>query len=60
MGNSEIERVAIEHVMELEPDGRVPEDFHLTGAPYDVSSPPRQIEVKAFGGRRATRTNRAS
>ncbi|KAB1160983.1 DUF3883 domain-containing protein [Micromonospora sp. AMSO12t] len=51
MGNSEIERIAIEYVMELERrDGRVPEDVHLTGAPYDVSSPPRQIEVKAFGG----------
>ncbi|SCG69535.1 DUF3883 domain-containing protein [Micromonospora zamorensis] len=50
MGNSEIERIAIEYVMELERrNGRVPEDVHLTSAPYDVSSPPRQIEVKAFG-----------
>ncbi|MER7992020.1 DUF3883 domain-containing protein [Micromonospora chalcea] len=47
----ETERIAIEYVMELERrNGRVPEDVHLTGAPYDVSSPPRQIEVKAFGG----------
>ncbi|HEY0696881.1 MAG TPA: DUF3883 domain-containing protein [Micromonospora sp.] len=50
MGNTEVERIAIEFVMELERrDGRVPEDVHLTGAPYDVSSPPRLIEVKAFG-----------
>jgi hypothetical protein len=51
MNNSEIERMAIEYVMHLERcEGRVPEDVHLTRAPYDVSSPPRKIEVKAFGG----------
>jgi hypothetical protein len=50
MGNSETERTAIEYVMELERSaGRVPVDVHLKGAPYDVSSPPRKIEVKAFG-----------
>jgi hypothetical protein len=37
--------------MELEcAADRVPEDVHLKGLPYDVSSPPRKIEVKAFGG----------
>jgi Protein NO VEIN, C-terminal len=30
--------------------GREPEDVHLRGLPYDVSCPPRKIEVKAFGG----------
>jgi hypothetical protein len=51
MGNSEVERIAIEFVMDLERRaGRIPADVHLTGAPYDVSSPPRKIEVKAFGG----------
>jgi hypothetical protein len=51
MGNSEIERSAIDHVLDLERRaGRIPEDVHLRGFPYDVSSPPRKIEVKAFGG----------
>lgn len=51
MTNSETERVAIEHVMALERRaGRQPEDVHLRGHPYDISSPPRKIEVKAFGG----------
>ena len=51
MTNSETERVAIEHVMALERRaGRQPEDVHLQGYPYDISSPPRKIEVKAFGG----------
>ncbi|AEB42250.1 DUF3883 domain-containing protein [Micromonospora maris] len=51
MGGNEVERIAIEYVMQLEiRNGRVPEDVHLTKAPYDVSSPPRKIEVKAFGG----------
>ena len=50
MGNSETERRAIEHVMRLERQaGRHPEDVRLTDAPYDVASPPRKIEVKAFG-----------
>jgi hypothetical protein len=30
--------------------GRTPEDVHPKGAPDDVSSPPRKIEVKASGG----------
>ena len=51
MANTEIERAAIEHVLELERKaGREPVDVHLQGFPYDVSSPPRKIEVKAFGG----------
>ena len=50
MANSETERVAIEYVMALKcRAGRRPEDVHLHGFPYDVSSPPRKIEVKAFG-----------
>jgi hypothetical protein len=49
--NSEVERVAIEHVMALErAAGREPEDLHNQGKPYDIDSPPRKIEVKAFGG----------
>jgi hypothetical protein len=48
--NAEIERIAIEYVMDLERDaGREPQDVHLGGVPYDVLSPPRKIEVKAFG-----------
>jgi hypothetical protein len=51
MGNSETERVAIQHVLELErQSGRTPVDVHLDRLPYDISSPPRKIEVKAFGG----------
>jgi Domain of unknown function (DUF3883) len=30
--------------------GRKPEDVTRKGAPFDISSPPRKIEVKAFGG----------
>ena len=51
MANAETERAGIEYVMRLErAAGRQPEDVHLQGFPYDVSSPPRKIEVKAFGG----------
>jgi hypothetical protein len=51
LANAEIERAAIEYVLELERRaGREPVDVHLQGFPYDVSSPPRKIEVKAFGG----------
>lgn len=51
MSNSYTERLAIEHVMRLERDvGREPEDVSRQGAPYDIYSPPRKIEVKAFGG----------
>jgi hypothetical protein len=48
--NSEVEDKAIEHVMRLERDARrEPQDVRCQGAPYDISSPPRKIEVKAFG-----------
>lgn len=51
MINSEVERIAIEHVMGLERAAdRQPEDVHDRGLPYDIASPPRKIEVKAFGG----------
>jgi len=51
VANAETERLAIEHVMQLErAAGREPEDVSRRGAPYDISSPPRKIEVKAFGG----------
>jgi hypothetical protein len=51
MSNSETERIAIEHVMRLERiAGRSPKDVRLMQRPYDVASPPRKIEVKAFGG----------
>jgi hypothetical protein len=50
MPNPEIERAGIAYVMELERQaGRLPEDVHLKGLPYDVYSTPRKIEVKAFG-----------
>jgi hypothetical protein len=40
---------AIEHVMAVEKTaGRVPQDVRPTGAPYDISSPPRKIAIKAF------------
>ncbi|MFI7219151.1 hypothetical protein [Micromonospora maritima] len=32
-------------------NGRVAEGVHLTGAPYEVGSPPRQIGVKGSAGR---------
>lgn len=48
--NTETERLAIEYVMALERDaGRQPEDVRRKGAPFDISSPPRKIEVKSFG-----------
>lgn len=51
MANTEVERIAIQYVMELErAAGRRPEDVHLRGVPYDIASPPRKIEVKAFSG----------
>jgi hypothetical protein len=51
VGNSHTEEAAIRHVMELERlAGREPVDVSRAGAPYDVNSPPRKIEVKAFGG----------
>lgn len=49
-GNKAIEDAAIAWVMQLEQrTGRTPEDTRHRGAPADISSPPRLIEVKAFG-----------
>lgn len=43
VANLETERLAIEYVRALEcRAGRQPEDVHLRGFPYDVSSPPRK------------------
>jgi hypothetical protein len=51
VSNSKTEQAAIAHVMALErAAGREPADVHTTGLPYDVDSPPRKIEVKAFSG----------
>jgi hypothetical protein len=48
--NQAIERAAIEWVMTLERNaGRVPRDTRYGGTPADIESPPRVIEVKAFG-----------
>src|ERR1022692_35459 len=50
VGNKAIETAAIEWVMELERTaGRQPRDTRFAGAPADILSPPRVIEVKAFG-----------
>lgn len=50
MTNAETEHVAIQYVMNLErAAGRVPSDVRRARLPYDVSSPPRKIEVKAYG-----------
>src|SRR5438045_1342256 len=50
VGNKAIETAAIEWVMELERvAGREPRDTRYAGAPADIESPPRLIEVKAFG-----------
>ena len=49
-GNKAIEDAAISWVMELERRaGREPTDTRYRGAPADISSPPRLIELKAFG-----------
>ncbi|MFC1441928.1 DUF3883 domain-containing protein [Streptacidiphilus sp. N1-10] len=51
MGNQDIERIAINYVIALErTKGREPLDVSTKGYRYDVDSPPRKIEVKAFGG----------
>jgi hypothetical protein len=50
VGNKAVEEAAIRWVMELErAAGRVPRDTRYAGAPADIESPPRVIEVKAFG-----------
>ena len=48
--NKAKEDAAIAWVMELERvAGRQPRDTRYTGAPADIESPPRLIEVKSFG-----------
>jgi len=49
-GNKAIEDAAIAYVIDRERDaGRVPIDTRYVGAPADIESPPRIIEVKAVG-----------
>ena len=48
--NKQVEDAALAWVMELERHaGRVPTDTRYRGSPADIESPPRLIEVKAFG-----------
>lgn len=50
LGNKATEDAAIAWVMGLEhAAGRNPQDTRYRGAPTDIASPPRLIEVKAFG-----------
>jgi hypothetical protein len=50
IGNKAIEDAAIAWVIERErAAGRIPRDTRFAGAPSDIESPPRVIEVKAFG-----------
>lgn len=50
VGNRAIENAAVAWVMELERRaGRQPRDSRYRGAPADIESPPRVIEVKAVG-----------
>jgi Domain of unknown function (DUF3883) len=50
IGNKATEDAAIAWVMQLEmAAGRSPRDTRYRGAPADIESPPRLIEVKAFG-----------
>jgi hypothetical protein len=50
IGNKSIEDAAIAWVMELErAEGREPCDTRYSGGEADIVSPPRLIEVKAFG-----------
>jgi hypothetical protein len=48
--NKAVESAAIEWIMGLErAAGRDPRDVRYRGSPADVESPPRVIEVKAYG-----------
>jgi Domain of unknown function (DUF3883) len=48
--NKAVEDAAIAWVMELErANGRQPQDTRYKGAPADIQSSPRLIEVKAYG-----------
>jgi hypothetical protein len=50
VGNQAVEDAAVRWVLELErAAGRGARDARHTGSPADVESPPRLIEVKAFG-----------
>jgi len=50
-GNKAVEDAAIAWVMEHERlAGLTPNDTRYRGAPADIESPPRLIELKAFGG----------
>jgi hypothetical protein len=50
VGNKAIEDAAIAWVIQVElAVGRDPRDTRYQGAPADIESPPRLIEVKAFG-----------
>ncbi|MBO0822735.1 MAG: DUF3883 domain-containing protein [Actinobacteria bacterium] len=50
VGNKAIEDAAVKWVIELERTvGRQPQDTRHKGAAADIESPPRMIEVKAFG-----------
>ena len=49
-GNKAVEQAAIDWVIELErAAGRTPSDTRHQGAAADIESPPRLIEIKAFG-----------
>lgn len=48
--NKAVEQAAIAWVLEIErASGRSPTDSRHRGAPADIESPPRVIEVKSFG-----------
>lgn len=50
IGNKAVEDAAIAWVLGLEREaGRKPRDTRHQGAPADIASPPRLIEVKAYG-----------
>jgi Domain of unknown function (DUF3883) len=50
LSGRQVEDAAIAWVMELERNaGRQPRDTRYRGAPADIDSPPRIIEIKAFG-----------
>lgn len=50
VGIKAIEDAAIAWIMELErASGRQPQDTRYRGAPADIESPPRLIEVKSYG-----------
>jgi hypothetical protein len=51
IGNRLVETAAVQYVIAHEHiDGRTARDTRGTGAIWDVISPPRMIEVKAYGG----------